>query len=90
MKFPAAVSACSPMTRNHNPLTRKVPEFHALIQHFTDNSSSSSFSLCFTQIGKGLFHRLFSGSFSSAEERRNTVVMDSRRFRPRETLDSNP
>jgi hypothetical protein len=34
-------------------------------------------------------HRLFSYSFSSAEERRNTVVMDSRWFRPRETLDSN-
>ena len=38
---------------------------------------------------EGAISPALSYGFSSAEERRNTVVMDSRRFRPRETLDSN-
>jgi hypothetical protein len=71
-------------------LTRKITEFYPSTQRPTHNLRSSSFPVCFTRIGKGLFHRLFPGSFSPAGERRNTVVMDSRRFRPRETLDSNP
>jgi hypothetical protein len=48
------------------PVTMNATEFCSLIQYFTNESRSSSFSTWFTRIEKGLFTQALPDIFSSA------------------------